>query len=94
MTSDDVRDRYIEMINQIFEQGFRRPIYFSAIAIDGLTISGSSETITGAAQPLVAMSGPYALHLLPVNVLLVDPQRKVAHGVIDASGAVTCRILP
>jgi hypothetical protein len=94
MTSDDVRERCIEMINRILERGFQRPIHISATAIDGLTTIGSSETVTGAARPLLATSGPYALHLLPINVLFVDPQGKVAHGVIDGSGAVTCRILP
>jgi hypothetical protein len=94
MTSDDVREKCLEMINRILDQGFQRPIYFCAIAIDGLTLIGSSETVTGIAQPLVATSGPFAMHLLPINVLLVDPNGRVAHSVIDGSGAVSCRLLP
>jgi hypothetical protein len=96
MTSDDFREKCIEMINRILAQGFERPIYFAAIAIDGLTTIGSSETVTGAAQPLVktdAPSGSLATYLLPINVLFVDPKGKVAHGVIDAAGAVSCRVL-
>ena len=94
MTSDDVREKCIEMINQLLDQGFQRPIFFSAIAIDGLTIVGSSETVTGAALPLVATFGPFTLHLVPIHVLFVDPQGKVAHGVIDGPGAVSCHVLP
>jgi len=86
MTSDDVREKCIEMINGLLDQRFQRPIYFSAIAIDGLTIIGSSETVTGAVQSQVATSGPFALHLLPIHVLFVDPTGQVAHGVIDGSG--------
>jgi hypothetical protein len=96
MTSDDFREKCIEMINRILAQGFERPIYFAAIAIDGLTTIGSSETVIGAIQPLVktAASGPLAMYLLPIHCLFVDPQGKVAHGVIDGSGAVSCRVLP
>jgi hypothetical protein len=96
MTSDDFREKCIEMINRILAQGFERPIYFAAIAIDGLTTIGSSETVTGAAQPLVktdATAGSLTMYLLPINVLFVDPKGKVAHGVIDGSGAVSCRVL-
>jgi hypothetical protein len=96
MTSDDFREKCIEMINRILAQGFERPIYFSATAIDGLTTIGSSETVTGAAQPLVktdALAGSFTTYLLPINVLFVDPKGKVAHGVIDAAGAVSCRVL-
>ena len=96
MTSDDFREKCIEMINRILAQGFERPIYFAAIAIDGLTTIGSSETVTGAAQPLVktdATAGSFTTYLLPINILFVDPKGKVAHGVIDAAGGVSCRIL-
>jgi hypothetical protein len=93
MTSDDVREKCIAMINRLLDQGFQHPIYFSAIAIDGLTLIGSSETVTSVAQPLVATSGPFPLHLLPIHVLLIDPKGKVAHGVIESAGAVSCRVL-
>jgi hypothetical protein len=86
----------IEMINRILAQGFERPIYFAAIAIDGLTTIGSSETVTGAAQPLVktdATAGSLTVYLLPINVLFVDPKGKVAHGAINGSGAVSSRVL-
>jgi hypothetical protein len=96
MTSDDLRDQCITMINQLLTQGCERPIYFTAVAIDGLTTIGSSETVIGAIQPLVktAASGPFAMYLLPIHCLFVDPQGKVAHGVIDGSGAVSRRVLP
>jgi hypothetical protein len=93
MTSDDVREKCIEMINWLLNQEFERPIHFSAIAIDGLTLTDSSETVTGEVQPPVATSGPFLLHLLPVHVLLVDPKGKVAHGVIDSIGVISCRVL-
>jgi hypothetical protein len=96
MTSDDFREKCIEMINRILAQGFERPIYFAAIAIDGLTTIGSSETVTGAAQPLVktdATAGSLTVYLLPINVLFVDPKGKVAHGAINGSGAVSSRVL-
>jgi hypothetical protein len=94
MTSDAVREKCLEMINRLLDQGFERPIFFSAIDIDGLTTTGSSETVTSAAQPLVATSGPFTMYLPPINVLLVDPKGRVAHGVIDGSGAASCRVLP
>jgi hypothetical protein len=93
MTSDDFREQCIEMINRILDQGFEHPIYFTAIAIDGLAVVGSSETVTGAAQLTVATSGPFAMYLLPINFLFVDPKGKVAHGLIDGSGSVSCRVL-
>jgi hypothetical protein len=94
MTSDAVREKCLEMINRLLDQGFERPIFFSAIDIDGLTTIGSSETVTSAAQPLVATSGPFTMYLPSINVLLVDPKGRVAHGVIHGSGAASCRVLP
>jgi hypothetical protein len=96
MTADDFREQCTEMLNQLLGQGFTRPIYFAAIAIDGLTTSGSSETVTGVIQPLVktgATAGAAAMYLLPIHVLFVDPNGRVAHGVIHASGAISYRIL-
>jgi hypothetical protein len=29
------------------------------------------------------------MHLLPINVLFIDPKGRVAHGVIDGSGTVS-----
>jgi hypothetical protein len=93
MTSDDFREQCIAMINQILDQGFEHPIYFAAVAIDGLTVVGSSETVTAPAQLMLATSGPFAMYLLPINFLFVDPKGKAAHGVIDGSGAVSCCVL-
>jgi hypothetical protein len=96
MTSDNFREPCIEMINQLLAQGFERPIYFAAIAIDGMTTIGSSETITGSARPLVktdSPSEPFAMYLRPINFLFVDPRGKVAHGAIDGSGSISCRVL-
>jgi hypothetical protein len=36
----------------------------------------------------------FARYLLPIHLLLVDPQGRVAYGVIDASGAASVRLLP
>ena len=47
MTFDDFREQCIEMIDCILNLGFEEPIYFTAIAIDGRTTIGSSETIGG-----------------------------------------------
>ena len=72
------------------------PIYFAALASDGLATSGSSETVTGYVQPLVktyVTAGSPAIYLLPINVLFVDPNARVAHGIIDGLGYVSCRIL-
>jgi hypothetical protein len=96
MTSEDFREKCTEMLNQLLDQGFTRPIYFAAIAIDGLTTSGSSETVTGTVQPLVKTDGTFgshAIYLLPIHVLFVDPRGQVAHGVIHGSGSVSCRVL-
>jgi hypothetical protein len=96
MTPDDFCEKCMEMLNQLLGQGFMRPIYFAAIAIDGLTTRGSSETVSGAVRALVktdATAGASALYLLPIHVLFVDPNGQVAHGVIQDPGAVSCRIL-
>jgi hypothetical protein len=96
MTSEDFRETCIALLNQLLDQGFQHPIYFAAIAMDGLTTSGSSETVTGAVQPLEktgTTSGARIMYLLPVNVLFVDPRGQVAHGVIHGPGSVSCRVL-
>jgi hypothetical protein len=96
MTSEDFCANCTKMLNQLLAQGFTRPIYFAALASDGLGTSGSSETVTGSVQPLVKTSvtaGSSAIYLLPVNVLFVDPNAQVAHGTINSLGYVSCRIL-
>jgi hypothetical protein len=93
MTSDDFREQCIEMINCILNRGFEHPIYFSAIAIDGRTTIGSSETVGHSIEPMVAMSSSCIMYLPPVNVLFVDRKGKVAHGVIAGSGSVSCHVL-
>jgi hypothetical protein len=96
MTSDDFSANCTEMLNQLIAQGFRRPIYFAALASDGLATSGSSETVTGSVQALVkthVTAGSAAIYLPPVNILFVDPDAQVAHGVINGPGRVSCRIL-
>jgi hypothetical protein len=97
MTSDDVRARCLSMMHQLLTQGLQRPLYFAAVTPDGAMTAGSSETIAGGVQPLVnpsAMCVPFPLYRLPIHCLFVDPQGKVAHGRIEGSGAVSCRVLP
>jgi hypothetical protein len=94
--SEGFRETCITLLNQLLNQGFQHPVYFAAIAMDGLTTSGSSETVTGAVQPLEktgSTSGARVMYLLPVNVLFVDPRGQVAHGVIHGLGSVSCRVL-
>jgi hypothetical protein len=96
MTSEDFCGKCTKMLNQLLAQGFTRPIYFAALASDGLATSGSSETITGSIQSLVkthVTAGSSAIYLLPVNILFVDPNARVAHGVINGPGCVSWRIL-
>jgi hypothetical protein len=38
-------------------------------------------------------AGSSAIYLPPVNILFVDPNAQVAHGVINGPGCVSCRIL-
>ena len=96
MTSEDFCANCTKMLNQLLAQGFTRPIYFAALASDGLATSGSSETVTGYVQPLVkthVTAGSPAIYLLPINVLFVDPNARVAHGIINGLDYVSCRIL-
>jgi hypothetical protein len=82
MTADDFRAQCTALLNQLLEQGFQRPIVFAAIAMDGLTTSGSSETVTGTVPPLVKTddrSGAQAIYVLPIHVLCVDPKGKGAY---------------
>ena len=97
MTPHGFREPCIELINQLLAEGFERPIAWAAIASDGLTTAGSSETITGTVPSGVKTSAPpdaFARYLLPIHILFVDAQGRVAHGVIDPSGAASVRILP
>ncbi len=85
------------LMNQLLTQGFVRPITFAAIAGDGLTTAGSSETITGTVPLGVKTAAPpeaFAQYLLPIHFLFVDAQGRVAHGVIDSSGAASVHVLP
>ena len=96
MTADDFRERCIALINRLLAQGFERPIYFAAIASNGLTTSGSSETVTGTAPVGVKTAttqGPLALYLRPIHILFVDPRGKAAHAVLDAAGSDALRLL-
>jgi hypothetical protein len=97
MTAEDFREACIALLNQLLTQGFTRPIAFAAIASDGVTTRGSSETVTGTIPPLEktrAASGPHVLYLLPIHLLLVAPSGQAAHGVIQGPEAVSCRVLP
>jgi hypothetical protein len=73
MTTDDFREYGTALINQLLAQGFERPITFTAIASDGLTTAGSSETITGtvlSGEKTTAPPGAFARYLLPIHLLL------------------------
>ena len=96
MTADDFQARCTALLNQLLTQGFRRPIAFAAIGSDGLTTSGSSEAVTGVIPLPVkadAPPGALALYVLPVHLLFVDPQGRVAYGVLGLAGADGLRIL-
>jgi hypothetical protein len=96
MTTHDFGEHGIALINQLLAQGFKRPIALAAIASNGLTTAGSSETITGTVLFEVKTTSPpgaFARYLLPVHVLFVDVQGRVAYGVIDQSGTASVRIL-
>src|SRR5215475_4637042 len=96
MTSEDFCGKCLNMLNQLLAQGFTRPIYFAALASDGLATSGSSETVTGSVEPPVktpVTAGSSATHRLPVNIPAADPNARGAHGVINGTGCMSCRSL-
>lgn len=97
MTTHDFGEHGSVLINQLLAQGFTRPITLAAIASNGLTTAGSSETITGTVLSEVKTTAPpgaFARYLLPIHVLFVDVQGRVAYGVIDESGVASIRLLP
>jgi hypothetical protein len=97
MTTHDFGEHGSALINQLLTQGFERPITFTAIASDGLTTAGSSETITGtvlSGEKTTAPPGAFARYLLPIHLLFVDVRGRVAYGVIDQSGVASVRLLP
>jgi hypothetical protein len=97
MTTDEFGAHGSALINQLLAHGFARPIAFAAIASDGLTTAGSSETITGTVLSGVKTTAPpgaFARYLLPIHFLFVDVQGRVAYGVIDQSGTGSVRLLP
>jgi hypothetical protein len=96
MTPNGFREDCMALIDQLLTQGFVRPITLAAIAGDGLTTAGSSETITGTVLSGVKTSVPpdaFARYLLPIHILFVDPQGRVAYGVIRDSGTASVHIL-
>jgi hypothetical protein len=96
MTTRDFGEHGSALINQLLAQGFMRPIALDAIASDGLTTAGSSETITGTVLSEVKTTAPpgaFARFLLPIHFLFADVQGHVAYGVIDHSGTASVRIL-
>ncbi len=96
MTTDNFREHCMALINHLLAQGFVCPITFTVIASDGLTTAGSSETITGTVPLGVKTTAPpdaFARYLLPIHLLFVDAQGRVAHGVIDSSGAASVHLL-
>jgi hypothetical protein len=75
MTTDEFREHGMALINQLLAQGFARPIAFAAIASDGLTTAGSSETITGtvpSGEKTTAPPGAFARYLLPIHLLFME----------------------
>jgi hypothetical protein len=97
MTPHDFREHCMALIDQLLTQGFVRPIAMAAIASDGLTTAGSSETITGTVLSGVKTTAPpdaFARYLLPIHILFVDPQGRAAYGVIRDSGTASVHLLP
>jgi hypothetical protein len=97
MTTDEFREHGMALINQLLAQGCARPITFTAIASDGLTTAGSSETITGtvlSGEKTTAPPDTFARYLRPIHLLFVDAQGRVAHGVISEAGTASVHILP
>jgi hypothetical protein len=91
----DIDEDFCSKCAEILTQGFIRPIYFAAIASDGMATSSSSETVSGAVQPVMktdTAAGSSAMYLLPINVLLVGQNGQVAHGAINGSGLVSCSV--
>ena len=96
MTTHDFDEYSSALIKQLLAHGFERPIALAAIASDGLTTAGSSETITGTVRSEVKTTAPpgaFARYLLPLHFLFVDVQGRVAYGVIDQSGTAAVRVL-
>jgi hypothetical protein len=97
MTTHEFGEHGSALINQLLAHGFARPIALAAIASDGLTTAGSSETITGTVRSEVKTTAPpgaFARYLLPLHFLFVDVQGRVAYGLIDPSGTAYMRLLP
>jgi hypothetical protein len=97
MTTADFHEYGTAFVNQLLAQGFERPITFTAIASNGLTTAGSSETITGtvlSGEKTTAPPGAFARYLLPIHLLFVDAKARVAHGVIGTSGTSSVQSSP
>jgi hypothetical protein len=97
MTTHDFGEHGRALITQLLAHGFERPIALAAIARDGLTTVGSSETSTGPVRSEVKTTAPpgaFARYLLPIHILCVDVQGHVAVGLIDQSGTASVHILP
>jgi hypothetical protein len=98
MQANDFQAQCLATMDHLLTPGFVRPISFAAIASDGLTTIGSSETVTG---PLVELGvktdtthGRLHLYLPPIHVLFIDPHGRAAYTLTDRAGSTLLRMLP
>ena len=84
-----ISEEFEEVLENLLDKGFRPPLYFCAIAVNGSMDIGTFETIgdTEDLRPnFLAQHATADLHALPIHLLFVDPNGQVARVVIEGSG--------
>ena len=85
MTSEE----FAEIIENLLEKGFKPPLYFCAIAINGSMDMGTFDRIGKTNDLKANFLAQYStgdLHALPIHLLFVDTEGLAARVVIEGSG--------
>jgi hypothetical protein len=78
MTPEAFLEKLHEIIEDLTRKGFQRPLFFTCIAADGCTLTGSY----GIDRRVVVTHGVQAVLTLPLNLLFVDTTAETQHGAI------------
>jgi hypothetical protein len=92
MTHQALDQLVADLVTQLSTQGFENPVSFAAIERTGRTSSGSSSpTQEGWIEPIPGQAdvGP---DRLPIHIMFVDAKSRVAHAVIELSGAASVQL--
>jgi hypothetical protein len=91
MTPEAFLEKLHEIIEDLTRKGFQRPLFFTCIAADGCTLTGSY----GIDRRVVVTHPAQAALILPLNLLFVDTTAKAHHvAIVHANDIEEAREVP